>query len=303
MSNDYDIVIVESSIFQKQLMAFNARDIPENFIAKKQELKTSCSCFSMNYETKFSDWIEKKYPAYSKQSWKDNKNSFTKTGNRLHILPLDFTKENKTKKRITGLLNKLTESNSKTLMPQIETEISSSVDKVTVYNLIWSFIETSCKTQFIHLIQFHGEEFNDNMFTDFVNNKKWYPHEFILNQQVLLLSDEEYDVYCKYVKWKTSQANIMNAWCAVWNNKEKHDLFEKLVDDIFYLLDDCLSNNIKVKKHIIDYCLDHLHTISKHYVRHNTIQKLKKIDQNLLESSSRFLVKDILDMEATSCVK
>jgi hypothetical protein len=305
MSNDYDIVIVESSIFQKRLTAFDTKDIPQNIIEKKEELKTSCSCFSMNYETKFSDWIEKKYPVYSKQSWKDNKTSSAKSGSRLHILPSNFTQENKSKKKITGLLNKLTESNSKTIVPQIEEEISSTSDKLSLYNLIWSFIETSCKTQFIHLIKLYGDKYNVNVFTDFVNKKKWYPDDFILNQPVLFLSDEEYDIYCKYVKWKTSQTNILNAWCVLWKNSNSKsvDLFDKLTNDIFHLLDECLSGNMKVKKHITDYCLDQIHTISRHYLCKNTIQRLKTIDQNLLESSSKFLVKDILDLEATSCAK
>ena len=129
MLNDNDIITIDVSVFQKHLASFNNIDISPSSLKKKQELESTYSRFSTNHENKISDWIEKKH--HQSKYWKDYKHYSTpKPNNRLHILPSNFTEEDKSKKKFTGFMNKLTESNSSTIIPQIQQEISNSSQRM-----------------------------------------------------------------------------------------------------------------------------------------------------------------------------
>ena len=298
MLNENDIITIDISTFHKQLMKFDDVNISSNYIKKKQDLESSHTCFSMDYENRFSDWIEKKH-YIAKHSWKDNRNQKQnltgKTGNRLHILPVNFTEEEKTKKRFTGFMNKLTETNSHTIIPQINDEISNSSQKDVLYKIIWNFIEISAENRYIKILNNYDQTYNLDAFTKYVIENNWYPHDYILNKNILNLPDSEYDVYCEYVKWKKQKINILKGWCGLWKKEENIDLFETLLENIFNVLDTTIKNNPRERKHVVDYCLENLNIILERCDYKRYIYKLTNINESNIETSSKFLLRNILE--------
>jgi len=295
MLNDNDIITIDVSIFQKQLGSFNNLNISPSSLKKKQELESSYSCFLSNHENKITEWIEKKH--HQNKYWKDHKHYVTpKPNNRLHILPSNFTEEDKSKKKFTGFLNKLTESNSSTIIPQIQQEISNSSQKDVLYKIIWNFIEKSSEKKYIQLLNYYDKEYNMIHFKKYISDNEWYPSEYILNKNILNLSENEYDIYCQYVKWKKQQINILKGWCSFWDKKENIEHFETLTGNIVNFLESILINISKEKKHLADYCLEYLFVIMNHNKYEKYSERLHQIPLSNLESSSKFLLKNLLEI-------
>ena len=296
MLNDNDIITIDISIFQKQLMSFNNVDISPNNLKKRQDLESSFSCFSNNHENKISDWIEKK--PYHNKYWKDSTRHCVapKSNNRLHILPLNFTEEDKSKKKFTGFMNKLTESNTHTILPQIKQEILISSNKDTLYKIIWNFIENSSEKKYIQLLKYYDNEYNVNHFKKYISENQWYPSDIILNKNILKLTEDEYDIYCQYVKWKKQQINILKGWCMFWNKGENEEYFQILIDNVLTHLEPIVVNISKEKKHILDYYLEYLCIIMNRNKYETYFERIQQMPITNLESSSKFLLKNLLEI-------
>jgi hypothetical protein len=296
MLNDNDIITINISIFQKQLALFNNVDISPNNFKKRQELESSFSCFSTNNEHNISDWTEKK--SYNCKYWKDNNRHCVapKSNNRLHILPLNFTEEDKSRKRFIGFMNKLTESNALTILPQIEQEISNSTQKDVLYKIIWNFIENSSDKKYIQLLKYYDKEYNFNHFKKYISENQWYPSEFILNKNILNLKEDEYDIYCQYVKWKKQQINTLRAWCNFWKKDDVTENFERLIESVFNHLEQVIVNISKERKHILDYYFEFLYIIINRDQHKKYSERIQQLPIANLESSSKFLLKNLLEI-------
>jgi len=193
-------------------------------------------------------------------------------------------------------MNKLTESNALTILPQIEQEISNSTQKDVLYKIIWNFIENSSDKKYIQLLKYYDKEYNFNHFKKYISENQWYPSEFILNKNILNLKEDEYDIYCQYVKWKKQQINTLRAWCNFWKKDDVTENFERLIESVFNHLEQVIVNISKERKHILDYYFEFLYIIINRDQHKKYSERIQQLPIANLESSSKFLLKNLLEI-------
>jgi hypothetical protein len=212
---------------------------------------------------------------------------------RLYILSSDFSDDQKIKKSFTSHLNKLTNQNVDIIYTKIKDEIKDNIGyHDMLYKIVWDFIKKSSDELYINILQFFDQKFTDDYYDTYVNNKLWLPNEKILNNNILNNDESLYDIYCDYVKWKKEIINIHKAWCMI---KSKYD-HEKMLNELY----DCFIqyNNSKVHKHIVDFSLEQLFIFFKRGIKnHNIVDKLRSINLDNFDSSTKFLIMNIIDLK------
>lgn len=272
-----DIVYIDIGIFKEHYQTFDKKNISQKYIDKKNELLNTYNCFFENHQHYEKKNVRVPY---------ENKNH-----NKLHIISGNFTEETKIRKGFTGLLNKLSSQNKDNLYIKINDYIKSSKEYNSLcYNIVWDFIKQSSSILYIDLIDFFDKKISNEYIQKYIKDKKWFPNDTILNNNVL--DNEMYDLYCDYVKWKKQTKNIFDAILLLSKKYEfiNNDMLNELISDIFYLF-----KNANDKKHITDFMLENLQEFLKHIENDEIKNYLQEINLDSVDKSTKFLILNILE--------
>lgn len=275
------IIKIEISYFEYKYKELT--NVPENIVNKAVDLKNKYSCLNSYYDPKMM-WVKK-------NNIKKDKNYGQK--NRFHIIIPDFTDESILKRKLTGLLNKLTTKNKAIIYDNIK-ELIDVNNKDKIFDLVWDYVKCNDDNLYTNILTF----FNDNFFKEkidekwntYIKNKEWDPPSTIYDNNILLLNDE-YDLYCDYVKWKKQINNLNNLWIKFKIN-ELNILQDELFNHTLKILEDNTSY-----KHILDIFLEQLYKILNITKNNDIIDKIKEINIQKFNNSTKFLLYNILDLQ------
>jgi len=263
---------------------YNSIDIPQNILDKAVDIKNTYSCFNSYYDPKMI-WAKKIY---------NNKDKYNKPKNksRFHIIIPDFTKKSELKRCLIGNLNKLSIKNKDNIYEKIKEIISLNNNIEDVFMIIWNYIKTSDNEIYINLLSLFDkgylETMIDNLWDNYINNKEWDPPKYIYENNLLILNDE-YEMYCEYTKWKRGINNINKIWI-----KYKHEHLIILLNNIAdYIL---IIYNTSIYKYIIDILLEQLYKILSVIKYKSIIDKIKSIDIQNLDNSTKFFIYNIIEL-------
>ena len=143
-------------------------------------------------------------------------------------------------------------------------------------------------------MSFFDKDFSDNYIDSkwkkYIELREWDPPKSFYDNDILLLNDE-YDLYCDYVKWKKNVNNINNIWLK-FKFKEIETLLYSLLDYTIVII-----KENKVYKHIIDIYLDQILKILSVTKTPDVINKIREINNSKFNSSTKFIIYNILDLE------
>ena len=290
---DNDIIKIDYQVFTRYSSLFNNTNIPNKYVKKKEELLNTYNCFKTSFEQQLTQFVDKRGSTFPKHN-----ENMQKPYKRLYIISSNFSKEENLKKSFTSCLNKLSEENKTKMYDKIVGIANStkSDDKNILYEILWNFIKQSPDKLYIQLLQkVYDEDFLTRQFDKYVVEKMWFPPEYILNQNIYGLQDDKYDIYCNYVKWKKMSINSIKAWNMILV-KNKVNLYEKLYDDVLDLLRTTYVSNYKKRKHVFDYCIDKLYLMMSYTKNEKVLQDIRLFELDSLEMSSKFLIKNILEL-------
>ena len=275
------IIKIEISYFEYKYKELT--NVPENIVNKAIDLKSNYNCLNSYYDPKMM-WVKK-------NNIKKDKNYGQK--NRFHIIIPDFTDDSILKRKITGLLNKLTTKNKSTIYDNIK-ELINANDKDNIFELVWDYVKSNDNNLYTNVLTFFNDDFLkdkiDYKWNKYIKNKEWDPPNTIYDNNILLLNDE-YDLYCDYVKWKKQINNLNNLWI-----KFKINELNILQDELFNHTTKILEDNT-FYKHILDIFLEQLYKILNITKNNDIIEKIKKIDILKFNNSTKFLLYNILDLQ------
>lgn len=303
--NDADTVKIDVCLFKKHYLSFNRKLISDSLYKKKQDIYNNNNCFHITFEKdNYSQGHRQNYNAksystvvqHNTQTTNNTQNipsTVSKNQNRLYIITSDFTEDSKIKKQFMSHLNKLTENNRNSIYPKIKdlvTTISAIELQEAIYTMVWDFIKKTPHDIYISLLQFFDDKMTSNYIELYINAKQWYPPNYAFDNNLLTADNGLYDMYCDYVKWKLYVTNTIKVICTLYKQDTK--LIDKLLDDIYHLFFEHMFQPIT--RHIVHFALEQIHNINKIHKNKDIIDKLKIIDTKELESSSKFLIMDIL---------
>jgi hypothetical protein len=275
------IIKIEISYFEYKYKELT--NVPENIVNKAIDLKSNYSCLNSYYDPKMM-WVKK-------NNIKKDKNYGQK--NRFHIIIPDFTDDSILKRKLTGLLNKLTTKNKATIYDNIK-ELINTNDKDKIFNLVWDYVKSNDNNLYTNILTFFDDDFLKNKidfkWNKYIKNKEWDPPNTIYDNNILLLNDE-YDLYCDYVKWKKQINNLNNLWI-----KFKINELNILQDELFNHTTKILAENTSYK-HILDIFLEQLYKILNITKNNDIIDKIKEFDIKKFNNSTKFLLYNILDLQ------
>ena len=100
--------------------------------------------------------------------------------------------------------------------------------------------------------------------------------------------------YCEYIKWKNNQINIIKSFIYLYENNSKYlDILNILLNNINIKLNN--YEKINTNKYIIDYLLELEYIILDKIKNENIILNLKKINLNILDNSTKFIIMNIIE--------
>mgnify|MGYP001204424762 CR=1 FL=1 len=275
------IIKIDISYFQDRYNQIEK--IPENIKNKAVEINDTYSCFKSYYDPKMI-WVKKNYN-------KKEKNVSTK--NRFHIIIPDFTDNSMLKRKLVGLLNKITTKNKNTIYESIK-EIINANDKNSVFEIIWEYIKLNENILYTNILTFFDENIlQENIeakWNNYIEFEEWKPPKKIYDNDILLLNDE-YDLYCDYIKWKKNINNLNKLWLKFKLN-EIYVLLEVLFENTINIL-----KENKEYKHILDIFLEQLFNILSVTKTAKIINKIKNIDISKFNNSTKFLIYNILELQ------
>jgi len=275
------IIKIDISYFQYRYNQIE--EIPENIKNKAVEFNDTYNCFKSYYDPKMI-WVKKNY---------NKKEKHITSKNRFHIIIPDFTDNSMLKRKIVGLLNKITTKNKSTIYDSIK-EIINTNDNNSVFEIIWEYIKLNENSLCTIILTFFDEKImQDNIdakWKNYIELREWNPPKTIYDNNILLLNDE-YDLYCDYIKWKKNINNLNKLWI-----KFKLDEIHVLLEILFEHTIDILKEN-KEYKHILDIFLEQLFKILSVTKTPEIINKIKDIDISNFNNSTKFLIYNILDLQ------
>lgn len=321
---DDKVIKIHLSVFQNR---YNHVDVPENILQKAETLKKSCSCFDSFYDPKMI-WEKKLYNnkrekhshtshtshhytlSHSNSTTQQHSHNYTPNNSyqtasnkgRFHIIIPDFSDNSCTKRALIGHLNKLTSKNKDVIYEKIKAIIDTN-NTEEVFLIIWSYIKitdggsdsiSGSSNLYIRLLDYFDNIFLNTMLDTLWNNytqqKEWIPPKYIFDNNLLLLNNE-YELYCDYVKWKKGVHNTNIIWM-----KYKPQEIQRLLNDIYdYLTEECLGNP-NIHKYIIDIFLEQILKILKSSPTDTSIvEKIKALDIKSFDSSTKFLIYNIIE--------
>lgn len=275
------IIKIDISYFQDRYNQIE--ELPENIKNKAVELNDTYNCFKSYYDPKMI-WVKKNY---------NKKEKPVTSKNRFHIIIPDFTDNSMLKRKLVGLLNKITTKNKNTLYESIK-ELINANDKNSVFEIIWEYIKLNENCLYTNILTFFDENILRNnidaKWKNYIELREWNPPKTIYDNDILLLNDE-YDLYCDYIKWKKNINNLNKLWL-----KFKLDEIHVLLEVLFEHTIDILKEN-KEYKHILDIFLEQLFNILSVTKTPEIINKIKDIDISKFNSSTKFIIYNILDLQ------
>jgi hypothetical protein len=301
---DDKVIKINLSIFQNR---YNI-DVPENILNKAESLRKSCSCFDSYYDPKMI-WEKKLNNKKEKSINIANNFGIASNKNRFHIIIPDFSDSSSTKRTLIGYLNKLTGKNKDVICEKIKVIIDNSkLDQTTqstkqeeLFLIIWSYIKVTDSIDgdntYIKLLEYFDSTFLaniiDKLWNSYLNNKEWIPPKYIFDNNLLLLNNE-YELYCDYIKWKKGVHNLNIIWI-----KYKSQEIPQLLNNIYnYLTNDCIGNP-NIHKYIIDIFIEQILKILNKYpdksIVETIVEKIKLLDVKSFDSSTRFLIYNIIE--------
>ena len=292
VEDDLDIIIIDYEEFKGLYKSFNKKNIRNSLLIKQQELYKSHKCFHTKFETQICN-VEKKY-----YNHKSRENYVQKSSNRLHIISTNFDDSSQIKKAFVSNLNKLSPKNKKNIIIKIQDIMEKINDKkmeIELYLTVWDFLKKSYDPSYIDIIDLYDKEMTDEKWNSYINDKEWYPDEYIINNNILSSCNDMYDLYCNYVSWKKQITNIHKSWCLIHTRTNNLDKFEILLNKIICLFEEYYEQPNKYK-HIIDFSLEQILIILKSYKNQSVINKFKELDSSNLNSSSKFIILDIVEL-------
>ena len=284
---DDKVIKIHLSIF---LNRYNNIKIPDNIINKAEELRKTCSCFNSLYDPKMI-WEKKLFNKREKNGLIGA--NINNNKGKVHIIIPDFSDISKMKRTLVGYLNKLTVKNKEIIYEKIKEVIVNNLPD-EVFLIIWSYIKCSTNDIYIYikLLDYFDNDYLDNMvdklWKNYLNNKEWLPPKYIYDNNLLLLNNE-YELYCDYIKWKRGIHNLNIMWI-----KYKSDEVSLLLNDIFDNMVECISNP-NIHKYIIDIFMEQILKILNNRKDVSIINKIKSLDIKNFDSSTKFLIYNIIE--------
>jgi len=276
--SDYNIIRYDLQTFRDIYAHFSKQSLSDNLIEKANHYKKNFSCFNSFYNPKMV-WEKKNFNKKEKQP-----------KNRYHIIIHDFTDESLVKRQLIGYLNKLTIKNHDVIYAKLK-DIISTHNNVEFFLVVWSYIKTADNELYLKILDFFDKNIVDvqieKLWNSYIDNKEWMPTQQILENDVLKINDE-YDMFCDYSKWKKEVQNINKAWIIL---KKDVDI---LLADIFEYFCEYMHQE-KTYKHVFDILLEQIDKILKHHINLDIIEKVKILDINKFESSTKFLIYNIIE--------
>ena len=301
---DVKVVKINLSVFQSRYNIY----VPENILNKAETLRKSCSCFNSFYDPKMI-W-EKKLNNKKEKSLQIANNTAAGVGassitgsnkGRFHIIIPDFSDTSCIKRTLIGYLNKLTSKNKDTIYDKIKVIIAGATGEAgltEIFLIVWSYIKATDSIDgenniYIKLLEYFDSAFLsvniDRLCSSYLNNKEWIPPKFIFENNLLLLNNE-YELYCDYIKWKKGIHNLNIIWI-----KYKPAEIPVLLDDIYaYLTENCIGNP-SIHKYIIDIFIEQILKILNNYTYKPLVEKMRLLDVKSFDSSTRFLIYNIIE--------
>jgi hypothetical protein len=263
----------------------NIVEIPSNILEKVADIKNSYSCFNSYYDPKMI-WAKKIF---------NNKDKYNKpkVKNRVHIIIPEFTKTSETKRSLIGYLNKLSNKNKDFIYEKLKDIIDNSKDTLDeIFSIIINYIKTNDDNIYSDILDFFDKDFltsNINIYWDnYLTNKEWNPPTYIYENNLLLLNDE-YNLYCDYIKWKKSIHNMNKVWVK-YKESELIILLNNICEHINYII------NEDVHKYILDILLEQIYKILCIKKYPEIIDKVKNIDLKKFDNSTKFLIYNIIEL-------
>jgi hypothetical protein len=287
---DDKVIKINISVF-KHLYNIN-NDVPDAIINKAENLKKSCNCFNSFYDPKMI-WEKKLFNKKEKNVTNPEAASNVNNKGRVHIIIPDFSDSSNIKRTLIGYLNKLTQKNKDLIYEKIKVIIDSN-NTDEVFLIIWSYIKVSdCDNNiYIKLLEYFESDFLNNsinkLWDNYLNNDEWKPPKYIYENNLLLLNNE-YELYCDYIKWKKGIHNINIIWI-----KYKKANISQLLNNIHNYMLECI-NNPNIHKYIIDIFMEQILKILNKYNDTNIVEKIKSLDIKNFESSTKFLIYNIIE--------
>jgi hypothetical protein len=278
--NNEDLIKIDISKFKNKLDDYiqNDLDINDKIIEKKQFLINNFNCFKDKYDSKFL--------------WEKKKKKFIniKTNKKIHTFTTNLTDTSKNKKIFISLLNKLTSNNKKSIIRDIEGIISTNDDLGELTNIVFTNISKNYNelySDILYLIYNKNNKLIDNYYNDYINNNKW----LLLNEynDVNIMDEKNYELFCEYKKFKSSNKNILNSVLFFKSNEDLiNNLIEKIIEKI--LIED------KFKSYVVNYYLELLDIFKKH-ITNNNYSKLEDLNINNYDKSTKFLYNNLFIKE------
>lgn len=279
------VMNVPLSTFQIAYKGKSISDVPQSIIAKAQQFKETFSCFKTYYDPKMI-WEKKRFTKKDRQ--------VAKPKNRFHIILHDFTDTSINKRQLMGLLNKLTENNKSTIYIKIQTILEKNNNE-EFFLLVWSYIKTNDNDLYMNILHLFDNAFLkesiDKLWEAYIQDKGWLPPDYVFENNLLLLNDD-YEMYCDYVKWKQEIHNLNSIWVKLGKdiNCLLHNIYE-----YFTMYIEKRTEHTHVYRYIIDVFLEQMQRLLKHVANTEIINKIRQLNIQDFESSSKFLIYDILE--------
>ena len=287
---DIGLVKINYNIFKTCLSNFNVSNtiISDNIVNKANELVNNYNCFVSNYDAR-SLWEKKKIIA-------SNKNKAPKA--RPHIIYIDFSDDAKCKKEFISYLNKLTDVNKETIYYKLSSFIIQVDHEIlnTLFDVLINFIKSSNNNIYIDVLYLFNKDYIENNITNYYNNylkeNEWLP-KLIKNNYKSIFDDENYDVYCEYVKLKKSTISMIKALCIILKKINKINIIEDIINNIFIDLNKYILTSDY--KHVNELLLDELSIIIDFLPKQKYINQVSSIDITNLDISTKFKITNIID--------
>lgn len=270
-------------------------EINENLAKKTADLISNYNCFVSNYDAK-SLWEKKKLMAQKKHS--SNK---TFNRNKPRVLLIDFSDEMKCKKEFISYLNKLTDINKDVIYNKISLFIKelNPIILGSLFDVLLNFIKVSSNNIYIDvLFLFDMNYINGNINSyvkSFIDNRSWLPKEIITDCKTLF-NNENYDLYCSYVKLKKHSLSIIKALMIILRKlNDENNYSYLLLKEIYDDLHSYLNNQEQNHKHLIELLLDEILIMFEYLDNDEIISHLKNLNLNNFDYSTKFKIMKILD--------
>ena len=309
-----DNILQKAEALKKSCSCFDSFYDPKMIWEKKlynNKREKHSQQHSHNYTPSHSQHSHNYTPSHSQHSQQHSQqqqhytpnNSYQTASNkgRFHIIIPDFSDNSCTKRALIGHLNKLTTKNKEVIYEKIKAIIDTN-NTEEVFLIIWSYIKItdgsggsgSSDNLYIRLLDYFDSTFLntilDTLWNNYTQQKEWIPPKYIFDNNLLLLNNE-YELYCDYVKWKKGVHNTNIIWM-----KYKPQEIQRLLNDIYdYLTEECFGNP-NIHKYIIDIFLEQILKILKSSPTDTSIvEKIKALDIKSFDSSTKFLIYNIIE--------